>query len=144
MDLERLAEMLRDGIARFDELVAAKAEELARPRITELEQQLADLQERQRRVLDRRGQQTTTQVGLMRDALAKVALAAVTLNAETRAPNDIYHLLRADLTPVCGATSDPDLVPREHIVQAVTVPLGSRCNRVGCDLPWREVSYRKA
>uniref|UniRef100_UPI003F494085 hypothetical protein n=1 Tax=Nonomuraea sp. CA-251285 TaxID=3240002 RepID=UPI003F494085 len=159
-DLERLAATLTDGLARFDELVAAKGEEIARPRIEALERQLAeavamvestergghqrlaDLQTewaRQRRVLDRQVTDVNANASLVRQALGQVAMAAVTLNADSRAPNDIYHMLGAALVPLCGSTTSPDLVHRDGIVRAVTVPYRSRCNRVGCSQPWEHL-----
>lgn len=72
--------------------------------------------------------------GILTEALRRVAIAGVTLNAE-REPNTIYHLLNNDLRPLCG-TSDTVGPP----VMAVQAPWILRCNGPGCSRYWPYIS----
>lgn len=69
------------------------------------------------------------------EVLRKVAIAGVTVNAGTREPNEIYHLLNSELKPLCGAgdTEGP-------AVMAVKAPWILRCERSGCMEHWRHIT----
>lgn len=67
----------------------------------------------------------------LREALRKVAIAGVTVNADTRAPNKVYHLLNSEMKPLCGGGEIDG-----PFVMAVTAPWSLRCRRIGCDSHW--------
>ncbi|MEV0231615.1 hypothetical protein [Nonomuraea sp. NPDC050786] len=70
----------------------------------------------------------------LREALRKVAIAGVTVNTDTREPNEVYHLLNRELKPLCGAGEVDG-----RFVTAVTAPWILRCKRIGCAPHWRYI-----
>ncbi|MFI7448113.1 hypothetical protein ACIBQX_11500 [Nonomuraea sp. NPDC049714] len=73
-----------------------------------------------------------TELGALRTALRKVAIAGVTVKKSTQGSNEIYHLLNSELKPLCGSGDTFE----GRFLMAVTAPWILRCTRVGCRTHW--------